>query len=101
EQLNDPQSLQAVTAERSLLARLRGGCLAPVGAWGRFEGGELQLDAVVLNSSGTERLQAATRGTADQAAELGIVAAEQLLMQGAAELIAESRLPADPDPAGG
>ncbi|MDP6444687.1 MAG: hydroxymethylbilane synthase, partial [Pirellulaceae bacterium] len=35
-QLNDAETLAAVTAERSLLAALRGGCLAPVGAWARF-----------------------------------------------------------------
>ena len=33
-ELNDPAAWGAVTAERSLLAALRGGCLAPVGALG-------------------------------------------------------------------
>ena len=35
-QLNNEQSHAAVLAERALLATLRGGCLAPIGAWGRL-----------------------------------------------------------------
>ena len=34
--LDDADSLAAVSAERAMLAALRGGCLAPVAAWGRF-----------------------------------------------------------------
>ena len=36
-QLDDADSHAAVLAERSLLAHLRGGCLAPIGALGRVE----------------------------------------------------------------
>src|SRR5262245_31858879 len=49
---------QAVVAERTLLSRLRAGCLAPVGAWGRFEQDRLKLDAVVLSADGNSRLLA-------------------------------------------
>ncbi len=34
--LDDADSRAAVSAERAMLAALRGGCLAPVAAWGRF-----------------------------------------------------------------
>jgi hydroxymethylbilane synthase len=91
--LNDPASFQAVTAERALLARLRGGCLAPVGAWGRIVAGQLHLDAVVLDPAGTRRLQVTRIGDAAQAAELGQLAADDLLGKGAAELIAQARRP--------
>jgi hydroxymethylbilane synthase len=87
----------SVLAERSLLHSLRGGCLAPVGAWGRFgEDGRLLLSAVVLRADGSERLyteQAMARAdvSAEGAVELGRTAADDLLERGAARLIADSR----------
>jgi hydroxymethylbilane synthase len=92
--LDDPASHAAVLAERALLARLRGGCMAPVGALGRLDGDELQLTAVVLSADGARRLAArdVVHGIAAVDAEqLGVRVAEALLAQGAAELIAESR----------
>jgi hydroxymethylbilane synthase len=92
--LNDCFTNLAVTAERELLARLRGGCMAPVGAWGRFEGDELHLSAVVLSADGARRLAAhdmAKGAAAVVPEELGIRVADALLAQGAAELIAQSR----------
>jgi hydroxymethylbilane synthase len=94
EALDDSATHAAVRAERALLARLRGGCMAPVGAWGRLEGDQLQLSAVVLSADGSRRLAAceSVRGIASTDAEqLGYRVADALLAQGAAELIAESR----------
>lgn len=89
--LNDSATRAAVMAERSLLATLRGGCLAPVGAWGRFENDRLHLDAVVLSRDGRERLFVANSAPGAEAESLGRAAAESLLEQGAAQLIASSR----------
>lgn len=88
--LDHGPSHQAVLAERTLLSRLRAGCLAPVGAWGRFEQERLILDAVVLSHDGASRLVASDSAT-DDAVALGARVAEQLLAQGAAELITQSR----------
>lgn len=82
---------QAVIAERSLLATLRGGCLAPVGGWGRVEGEVLFLDGVVLSSDGRQRLTASASGHPKEAAALGEQVAQTLIGQGAAELIAAVR----------
>ena len=85
-------SRAAVTAERTLLAELRGGCLAPVGAWARLaDGGQLLLDAVVLSLDGRQRLLATGSAALDEAESLGCCVAADLLSQGAAELIAASR----------
>jgi hydroxymethylbilane synthase len=91
QRLNDPPSWQAVHAERALLAQLRGGCLAPVGAWARFDTDRLLLDAVVLHPQGTPRLHVKLAGDGTEAVALGVRAAEQLLAEGAAEVIAASR----------
>lgn len=92
--LDDSASHAAVLAERALLARLRGGCMAPVGGLGRLDGDELQLTAVVLSADGARRLAArdVVHGiTAIDSEQLGIRVADVLLAQGAAELIAGSR----------
>jgi hydroxymethylbilane synthase len=89
--LDDTAARAAVTAERALLSHLRGGCMAPVGAWGRIEAGELKLSAVVLSADGRERLQAHDASAPDGALELGQHVAELLAAQGAGELIAASR----------
>jgi hydroxymethylbilane synthase len=81
----------AVTAERALLAYLRGGCLAPVGAWGRIDGGQLHLSAVVLSADGVERLDASDQAAPTEAEALGQRVAESLLARGADSLIAASR----------
>ncbi len=82
----------AVTAERTLLASLRGGCLAPVGALGRVEpDGRLHLSATVLSSDGVRRVSAEAADEITAAEALGRRVADGLLRQGAAELIASSR----------
>jgi hydroxymethylbilane synthase len=82
----------AVIAERTLLATLRGGCLAPVGAWGRVEpNGRLHLSATVLSSDGARRVSAEAADELTAAESLGRHVADELLRQGAAELIASSR----------
>jgi hydroxymethylbilane synthase len=90
-QLDDPITRAAVTAERALLQHLCGGCMAPVGALGRVDGGELQLAAVVLSADGTRRLVAKDEAAPDEAESLGRRVADALLKRGAAELIAQSR----------
>jgi hydroxymethylbilane synthase len=89
--LDDFETHYSVLAERALLAALRAGCLAPVGAFARVEGGRLVLDAVVLSPAGSQRLTAS--GSTDIAAAfvLGQQVAAELLAQGASELIAQAR----------
>jgi hydroxymethylbilane synthase len=92
--LDDPQSHAAVLAERALLAHLRGGCMAPVGALAEIRGSQLTLSAAVLSTDGAQRIfsRDSIEATELLAAEaLGHRVAEALLTQGAAELIAAAR----------
>lgn len=98
-ELNDAPSELAVVAERSMLANLRGGCLAPVGACCRVHGNELKLDGLVMSVDGQQhqrisgQIQLAVNPSTclDQAFELGRRVAEELLSRGAALLIEASR----------
>jgi hydroxymethylbilane synthase len=89
--LDDPTTHAAVVAERALLAQLRGGCLAPIGALAVPSNDQLELSAVVLSLDGTRRLFERTTARIGEAAQLGKQVAEALLARGAAELIAAAR----------
>ncbi|TWT99371.1 Porphobilinogen deaminase [Botrimarina colliarenosi] len=88
--LDDFATHAAVTAERAALARLEGGCLAALGAWGRWEATTLRLSVVVLSDDGAKRLDAETAGPCADvpaAVALGEAVADDLLARGAASLL--------------
>jgi len=90
--LSDPPTQAAVIAEREMLRVLGGGCLAPIGAWGRcLPTGRLALDAVVLSPDGRQQLAAAAEAEPEDAPELGRRLAQELLQRGAGKLIALAR----------
>lgn len=89
--LDDAQAHSGVLAERTMLATLRGGCLAPVGAHARFADDRLHLDGVVLSPDGTQRITASRDATPADAASLGASVANELLEQGARDLIEQAR----------
>lgn len=89
--LDDETTHQCVVAERAMLFTLRGGCLAPVGAWARQEADELRLDGVVLDGEGTRRVAASLTAPPSECRELGEHVAEALLKQGASELLDSAR----------
>jgi hydroxymethylbilane synthase len=78
---------QAVSAERAMLSALQGGCLAPIAAWGRMENGRLALTGRVLSPDGRRKLEVSLDADCQGHVDLGRRVAEQLLQQGAAELI--------------
>lgn len=89
--LDDRPTRAAVFAERSLLAELAGGCLAPIGAWARPEGSDLLLEAVVLSHDGQTRLHVTKSGDSANPEALGKLVAHALLADGAGDLISASR----------
>lgn len=92
ERLDDSATHHAVVAERAMLAALEGGCLAPIGAWGRLgDHGKLRLDGVVVSQDGKQRLVATASGDVDHAVDLGNEVATRLLASGADELIRSAR----------
>ncbi len=77
------QARQAVTAERSFLHRIGGGCHTPVGAWGRIEDGSLVLDAVLAADNGEWIVRQSLRGRPEEGADVGRRLAEAVLDQAA------------------
>jgi hydroxymethylbilane synthase len=90
DKLVDKDTMRAVKAERALLAELQGGCRLPLGAWARFEGETMILDACVLSADGAESIR--RRGekkcaSASDAESLGRAVAGELLAAGADRLL--------------
>jgi hydroxymethylbilane synthase len=82
---------QCVTAERTLLRALEGGCRAPVAALATVSGDTLRLAGMVISISGREVRQASEEGRVASAEEIGIRLAAKMQEMGAAEIIAEAR----------
>jgi hydroxymethylbilane synthase len=87
--LDHQPSRVAVTAERAFLARLEGGCVVPVAALGRAEGGSLTVAALISDLEGRRCLKQRISGVWEEAALLGTRLAEGLLAQGGREILAE------------
>lgn len=85
--LNDTPTQQCVSAERAMLAHLCAGCLAPVGALARIDGSEVVIEAAVFSSDGSQRIAATWRGRPQQTDLGGHAIAEELLRNGARDLI--------------
>jgi len=78
---------QAVRAERGVLRHLGGGCQVPIAAHAEVEAGHLQLQGLVANLDGTRLIRAQTEGPASEGEALGVAVAEDLLRQGAREIL--------------
>lgn len=80
-----------VTAERALNGHLQGGCQVPIACYALLiDGGDaLWLRGLVGKPDGSLILRAEGRASSDQAVELGISVAEDLLAQGADAILAE------------
>ena len=89
EKLDDPETRNAIIAERSLLAKLQGGCQVPIGAWARMERGELLMDAVVCSVDGAQYVRQRASAPPDQAAQLGEHMAGVLIGGGARGILDE------------
>jgi hydroxymethylbilane synthase len=91
--LDDLGARLAATAERALLRRIEGGCQVPLGALAAVTGNTVQLRASVCALDGSHCLNArgSSAATLTGAQSLGERVAEELLAQGAAELIAAER----------
>jgi len=89
--LDDFATRAATTAERTMLAAIGGGCLAPVAALAETDGIGLRLVAQVLSPDGSRVIRAEVAGSLADAEPLGRQAAAELAAAGASELIAQCR----------
>lgn len=87
--LNDAASADRVRAERALNRRLDGGCQVPIAAYAVLEGDTLFLRGRVGSPDGKVLYHAEGRAPRAEGEKLGIQLAEDLLAQGAGQILAE------------
>ncbi|MFJ3459349.1 hydroxymethylbilane synthase [Scandinavium goeteborgense] len=87
--LNHADTAVRVCAERAMNMRLEGGCQVPIGSYAELSHGEIWLRALVGAPDGSRMVRGERRGPAEDAKELGISLAEELLNNGAREILAE------------
>lgn len=85
--LNHTPTQICVLAERAANARLEGGCHVPVAAYATLDDDIINLIGMVGTVDGAQQLHAQANGTSDRAQALGMQVAEDLLAQGAANIL--------------
>lgn len=86
--LNHDDTAVRVRAERAMNTRLEGGCQVPIGSYAELIDGELWLRALVGAPDGSQMVCGERRGQPEEAEKMGIALAEELLDNGAREILA-------------
>ncbi|QGW79862.1 hydroxymethylbilane synthase [Pseudomonas alkylphenolica] len=85
--LHHQDTADRVTAERALNKHLNGGCQVPIACYAVLEGDQLWLRGLVGEPSGGKLLTAQARAPRGDAEALGVQVAEDLLKQGAEDIL--------------
>ena len=86
---NHPETDWAVRGERAFLRRLEGGCQVPIACHGTVEGQTLTLTGFVSDVEGVRCLKKTVSGNVNDCEKLGTSLADDLLIQGAGEILNE------------
>ncbi|WP_417250990.1 hydroxymethylbilane synthase [Castellaniella sp.] len=85
--LASPETTACTLAERAVSKALGGSCQVPLAAYAVIDEGQLYLRALVAEPDGSRVLQAGIRGAVAQAESLGVTVAQDLLGQGADDIL--------------
>ena len=85
--LNHAQTHYAVSAERSLVGRLDGGCQVPIGAYAKIEENLITLKGLVASLDGEIIYRSENIGPVDDAIIIGKELGSKLLKMGANEIL--------------
>jgi hydroxymethylbilane synthase len=91
EVLDVPRTRVETTVERTVLAELGGGCVAPIGVRAVLQGEHVHTRVQVLSTDGTEAVEATRDLPAQRHADAAVDFAADLREQGAADLIERSK----------
>ena len=89
--VEDKAARAEITAERSLVLQLEGGCRVPIGAVGRANGNDLSLFGCIFSLNDRKKISASAQGTLAEAEMLGRKVGEHLIKQGAKDFEKEWR----------
>lgn len=86
--LNHVETADRVKCERAMNLTLQGGCQVPIGSYALLEGDQIWLRALVGEPNGSHIVRGEIRGPRTDAEALGVQLAQQLLSQGADDILA-------------
>ncbi|MBE4582562.1 hydroxymethylbilane synthase [Vibrio navarrensis] len=86
--LNHIETADRVKCERAMNLTLQGGCQVPIGSYALLEGDQIWLRALVGEPDGSHIVRGEIRGPRTDAEALGVQLAQQLLSQGADDILA-------------
>ena len=89
--IEDPSARFVATAERAFLKKLQGGCQVPLAVYAKMEAGKLSVRAFLADPEGKKIIRSEIIGEPNQAENLGIDAANELLKGGAKIILEEWR----------
>ncbi|WP_104400930.1 hydroxymethylbilane synthase [Vibrio penaeicida] len=87
EPLNHTETANRIAAERAMNLTLEGGCQVPIGSYSLINGDEIWLRALVGEPDGSKVVRGEIKGPVVKAHELGVTLANQLLDQGAKDIL--------------
>ncbi|MEK6575956.1 MAG: hydroxymethylbilane synthase [Nitrospirota bacterium] len=87
--LNHPETSRCVTAERTFLGKLQGGCQVPIAALARIEGDQMVMEGLVASIDGKRLVRQRISGNQMEHEKLGLLLAERLLSLGADRILKE------------
>ena len=87
--LEDEKTRVRVAAERAMNLALEGGCQVPIGSFALLEGDQLFLRGLVGSVNGKKIIRKEIRGHKDDAEQMGLTLAKELLDCGAKEILAD------------
>lgn len=85
--LNHPETASRVLCERAMNNRLEGGCQVPIGSYSLIDGDEIWLRALVGEPDGSKIVRGEIKGPVADAEKLGTTLADQLLADGAKDIL--------------
>jgi len=85
--LSDADTTIRIAAERAMNHALNGGCQVPIAGYAILNDGQIYMRGLVGEPDGSRILRAEISGSAEQAASLGKRLAEDLLAQGADDIL--------------
>lgn len=87
--INDTETAKTVTAERTFLRLLDGGCQVPIGGYAELQGDEIVMTAFVGTPDGKTLLKETVRGS--EPVGVGEEAASLLINQGGKEIVEKAK----------
>ncbi|SJL85075.1 hydroxymethylbilane synthase [Vibrio palustris] len=87
--LNHTETADRVLCERAMNNTLQGGCQVPIGSYSLLEGDTLWLRALVGEPDGSQIIRGEIRGDRRHAQQLGTQLAQQLLADGAGDILSK------------